>query len=83
MTNPLNATGPINPQFDFNHPNFARFSPEVTGRMLLKSMCLEEILQRQRRCRGGRRGESWALGTRNLSWTTPKSAKLPDKEPPA
>src|ERR1700744_4044870 len=35
----LESSGPIQPPFDFNSPGVAKFSPEVTGRILLKSLC--------------------------------------------
>ena len=35
----LEVAGPIAPPFDFNHPDISKHSPEVTGRLLLKSMC--------------------------------------------
>lgn len=38
MTSLLETNGPIAPPFSFNHPNVARFSPEVTGRIILKSV---------------------------------------------
>lgn len=39
MPSSLETHGPISPPFDFNHPNVSRFSPEVTGRLLINSMC--------------------------------------------
>jgi hypothetical protein len=39
MPNVFETKGPILPPFDFNHPDVSKFSPEVTGRLLLKSMC--------------------------------------------
>jgi len=39
MPSALETYGPISPPFDFNHTNVSQFSPEVTGRLLLKSMC--------------------------------------------
>ena len=39
MLSRLKRTGPILPPFNFNAPEISRFSPEVTGRLLLKSMC--------------------------------------------
>src|SRR4029077_18792201 len=39
MPSPLEIHGPISPPFDFNHRDVSKFSPEVTGRLLLKSLC--------------------------------------------
>ena len=39
MPSALEVYGPILPPFDFNHRDISKFSPEVTGRLLLKSMC--------------------------------------------
>ena len=39
MPSALETYGPISPPFDFNHRDVSKFSPEVTGRLLLKSMC--------------------------------------------
>jgi hypothetical protein len=39
MPSALEVYGPISPPFDFNHRDISKFSPEVTGRLLLKSMC--------------------------------------------
>jgi SAM-dependent methyltransferase len=35
----VEARGPVLPPFNFNHPDIAKYPPEVTGRLLLKSMC--------------------------------------------
>ena len=39
MPSPLEIYGPISPPFDFNDRDVSKFSPEVTGRLLLKSLC--------------------------------------------
>jgi SAM-dependent methyltransferase len=39
MPSALEQRGPIAPPFDFNDAAVSRFSPEVTGRMLLNSLC--------------------------------------------
>jgi SAM-dependent methyltransferase len=39
MPSPLEIYGPISPPFDFNSRDVSKFSPEVTGRLLLKSLC--------------------------------------------
>ena len=38
MTGAFETRGPVAPPFNFNHPNVSKFSPEVTGRILMKSM---------------------------------------------
>ncbi|MHB8272683.1 methyltransferase domain-containing protein [Bradyrhizobium sp.] len=35
----IDADGLISPPFDFNHADVSRFSPEVTGRIAINSMC--------------------------------------------
>jgi hypothetical protein len=39
MPSTLDACGPIAPPFKFNAPSVSKFSPEVTGRIIIKSMC--------------------------------------------
>src|SRR6266849_7220979 len=39
MPSELEACGPTSPPFDLNSSEISKFSPEVTGRLLLKSMC--------------------------------------------
>jgi SAM-dependent methyltransferase len=39
MPSALELRGPILPPFDFNCPNVSKHSPEVTGRIIIKSMC--------------------------------------------
>lgn len=39
MSSTLETSGPIAPPFDFNAPNVSQHSPEVTGRIMLNSMC--------------------------------------------
>jgi hypothetical protein len=39
MPSAFETCGPISPPFDFNSSEISKFSPEVTGRLLLKTMC--------------------------------------------